>query len=343
MSLNRKTLASLLLVFFLSHPTVLCAAPPIDKPAESPGLRAGIIGLDTSHAGEFTKLLNDPKAKDDLAGVRVVAAFPGGSDIPSSHDRVGKFTAEIKAMHVEIVDSIPALLDKVDVVLLESVDGRQHLEQVRPVFAARKPVFIDKPLAGSLADALTIAELGEKSGTPWFSSSALRFARDTQAARADAKIGAIVGCDAWGPCHLEATHPDLYWYGIHGVETLYTIMGTGCETVSRSHTDGTDFAVGVWKDGRIGTFRGIRDGKQDYGATVFGKSGIAQAGHFDGYGPLVVEIVKFFKTRKPPVRAEETIEMMTFMEAADESRRHGGAPVKLTDVLAKAWGKNGGR
>jgi hypothetical protein len=315
------------------------SGPPSDKPAETPVLRAGIIGLDTSHVVDFTKALNDPKAGDDLAGVRVVAAFPGGSEIPSSHDRVAKFTEQVNGMGVEIVDSIPAVLDKVDVVLLESVDGRQHLEQARAVFRTGKPTFIDKPLAGSLADALAIAELGETTKTPWFSSSALRFARDTQAARSDMKIGAIVGCDAWGPCHLEPTHPDLYWYGVHGVETLFTIMGTGCETVSRAHSEGTDLAVGVWKVGRIGTFRGIREGKEGYGATVFGKLGIGTAGHFEGYRPLIVEIVKFFRTRQPPVRAEETVEIMAFMEAADESRRQGGGPVKLADVIAKARGK----
>jgi predicted dehydrogenase len=318
---------------------VKAEGPTSDKSVDSPAIRAGIIGLDTSHVVEFTKLLNDPKAGEDLAGLRVVAAFPGGSEIPSSRDRVAKFTEQVKGMGVEIVDSIPALLDKVDVVLLESVDGRQHLEQARAAFKAGKPTFIDKPLAGSLADALAIAELGDTTKTPWFSSSALRFARDTQAARNDATIGTVVGCDAWGPCHLEPTHPDLYWYGVHGVETLFTIMGTGCETVSRAHSDGTDLAVGVWKGGRIGTFRGIREGKEGYGATVFGKSGVAAAGHFESYRPLVVEIVKFFKTRQPPIRAEETIEIMAFMEAADESRRQGGAPVKLGDVMAKARGK----
>ena len=117
---------------------------------------------------------------------------------------------------------------------------------------------------------------------------------------------------------------------------LYTIMGTGCETVARTHTDGTDVAVGVWKGGRVGIFRGIREGKEDYGATVFGKAGIVEVGHNDGYRPLVVEIVKFFKTRQPPVDVRETIEMMTFMEAADESRRQGGKPVALAEVLAKA-------
>ena len=57
---------------------------------------------------------------------------------------------------------------------------------------------------------------------------------------------------------------------------------------------------------------------------------------FGGYLPLVVEIAKFFKTGKPPVAAEETLEIYTFMEAADESKRQGGKSVKLADVLAAA-------
>jgi predicted dehydrogenase len=224
----------------------------------------------------------------------------------------------------------------VDVVLLESVDGRPHLEQVRPVFAARKPVFIDKPLAGSLADAIAIYELGKKHDVPWFSSSSLRFGSGIQAMRNNDAIGAVTGCDAWGPCSLEEHHPDLFWYGVHGVEILYTIMGPGCETVQRAQTKGTEFVTGVWNDGRIGTFRGIRDGKADYGATVFGKKGIAPAGKYDGYKPLVQEIARFFRTGKPPVAPEETLELFAFMEAADESKRQGGRPVTIQSVMEKA-------
>lgn len=302
-----------------------------------PPLRAGIIGLDTSHCVAFTKIFNDPKAGGDLAGVKVVAAFPGGSsDIASSRDRVEGFTKQMQGMNVEIVDSIPALLAKVDVVLLESVDGRPHLEQVRPVMEAGKPVFIDKPLAASLADAIAIAELGKKHGVPWFSSSALRFGPSVQKAGHDEKIGDVVGCDAWSPCPLEPTHPDLFWYGIHGVETLFTVMGPGCASVSRTQTKGTDVVVGVWTDGRIGTFRGLRTGKEGYGGTVFGTKGIGPVGGYEGYQPLVEQIARFFKTRKPPVSADETLQIMAFMEAADESKRQHGAPVTLDSVMAKA-------
>ncbi len=307
-----------------------------DEPSKP--IRAGIIGLDTSHVTAFTQLLNAAEPKPGVAGVRVVAAYPGGSaDVASSRDRVEGYTQELRDKYgVAIVGSIEELLARVDVVLLESVDGRPHLEQARPVFQAHKPVFIDKPVAGSLADAIAILELARATNTPCFSSSSLRFSAGIAGMRTNAKVGEILGCDAYGPCSLEEHHPDLFWYGIHGVETLFTIMGTGCERVTRIQTEGTELAAGVWKGGRIGTFRGIRQGHHDYGATVFGTKGIAPAGGYGGYEPLVVEIVKFFKSGKPPVSAEETIEIFAFMEAADESKRQGGKPVAIESVMAKA-------
>src|SRR5262249_39701522 len=153
------------------------------------------------------------------------------------------------------------LLPKVDVILLESVDGRPHLKQVIPVFKAHKPVFIDKPVAGSLADALRIFQLAKEHNVPCFSSSSLRFSPDIQRMKANAKVGGIIGCDAYGPCSLEEHHPDLFWYGIHTVEMLYTLMGTGCKSVVRVHTKDTDLVTGTWDGGRIGTFRGIRQEK----------------------------------------------------------------------------------
>ncbi len=319
---------------------VLTAAGPkaVAGDKAPPLIRVGIIGLDTSHVTAFTALLNSPKAKGDLAGFRVVAAYPGGSnDIPDSYKRLKTFTDTLRDKYqVEIVKSIDELLEKVDVVLLESVDGRPHLQQVIPVLKAGKRVFIDKPIAGSLADALRIFALSRKYKVPVFSSSSLRFSPGIQAMRKNPKVGDVLGCDAYGPCSLEPHHPDLFWYGVHGVETLFTIMGTGCEKVARVQTKDYELVTGTWQDGRVGTFRGIRRGKSGYGAMVFGTKGIAPSGGYGGYEPLVVEICKFFRTGQPPVRAEETIEMFAFMEAADESKRRGGAPVTVRSVLERA-------
>jgi hypothetical protein len=300
-------------------------------------LRAGIIGLDTSHVIAFTKVLNDAKATGAMAKVKIVAGFPAGTDISASKDRVKKYTEQLRGMGLEIVDSIPALLAKVDVVLLESVDGRPHLEQVIPVLKVGKPVFIDKPLAGTLADAIAIDQLAKKYKTPWFSSSSLRFSPGILEYRMEhAKIGKIIGCAAWGPCPTEKTHPDLFWYGVHGVETLFTIMGPGCVQVTRVRTDGAELVTGVWADGRIGTFRGIRAGKSGYGAMVFGSKGISPSGGYGGYKPLVEKIAQFFLDKKPAVDHAETLEIFAFMEAADESKRQGGKAVSIKDVMDKA-------
>jgi len=220
--------------------------------------------------------------------------------------------------------------------MILSIDGRAHLEQAKPVFAAGKRVYIDKPIAGSLADAVRIFRLAEEHNVPCFSSSSLRFAPDTIGMRTNPEIGEIRGCDQYSPCPLEEHHPDFFWYGIHGVEPLYTVMGLGCKTVTRVHAEGQDVAVGVWEGGRIGTVRGIRDSRRGYGSTVFGTKAILTAGGFGGYEPLLVEIVKFFKTGKPPVSAEETLEIFAFMEAADESKRQGGCPVSIESVMQKA-------
>lgn len=299
-------------------------------------LRIGIIGLDTSHSLAFTELLNQDNGANELAGCRVVAVYPPGSpDIESSVSRLPAYKEKIVTMGVEIVDTIPALLERVDAVLLESNDGRPHLEQLRPVLAAHKPVFVDKPVAGTLVDSIKIYREAAQAQVPIFSSSSLRYTAAAQQARRG-ELGKVFGCDARSPCSLEKTHPDLFWYGIHGVESLFTVMGTGCEQVVRMTSPGTDVVMGQWSDGRIGTFRGIREGHADYGGTIFTEKSATALGGYEGYRPLVVEIVKFFRSGKPPVDPRETLEIYAFMEAADASKRQGGAPVRLETIMQAA-------
>jgi len=264
--------------------------------SEGKVIRLGIIGLDTSHVTAFTKIINDPKSK---TGCRVVAAYPGGSpDIPASADRLEMFTNRMRDhFKVEIVPSIAELCQKVDGVLLESNDGRIHLEQAKLVIAAGKPVFIDKPMAASLADVMEIFQLARENNVPCWSSSCARYSPYILGLCDNEEVGEIVGCYAYNGCTTEKHHPDLYWYGVHGVEMMSTIMGTGCISVSRTHTPGTDVVVGIWKDGRVGTYRGKRLGR-GHGAVVFGTKGTAHTNTFGGYEPLCDEIGKFFQTKK---------------------------------------------
>lgn len=327
-----KSLAAAAMMMMLPLATNLSLAR-----AEETALRIGIIGLDTSHVPAFTKeFQRDPPSDPALAGFKVVAAYPYGSaDIESSASRIPRYTAEVQGLGVEVVDSIAALLPQVDCVLLETNDGRLHLQQALEVFQAGKPVFIDKPTGSNLSEVVAIYRAAEHFGTPMFSSSSLRFSQGAQAVRAG-KYGRVLGCAAYSPCALEPTHVDLFWYGIHGVETLFTCMGAGCESVSHTSTADFELAVGVWDDGRIGTFRGIRHGKAGYGGTAYGENEIGQIGGYDGYRPLVVEIAKFFRTHDPPIDPRETVQLYAFMQAALESKRAGGKPVTIAEVMEAA-------
>lgn len=298
--------------------------------------RIGIIGLDTSHSIAFTAALNKQDADPEFAGYKVVAAYPkGSSEIKSSYERIPKYTEDVKKLGVEIVDSIDDLLAKVDAVLLETNDGRLHLEQVIPVLKAGKRVFVDKPVAASLSDAIAIFNASSYYNVPLFSSSSLRYIGGAKEI-AEGSVGKVLGADAFSPCTLEKTHPDLFWYGIHGVETLFTLMGTGCKSVVRTSVTDTDLVTGTWEDGRIGTFRGIRSGKADYGGIAYGEKGILVLGKYSGYAPLLGKIIEFFKTGIPPVTAQETLEIFTFMAAAEESKLRGGIPVATEEVFQKA-------
>jgi hypothetical protein len=328
---NRNCILALTLLFSLTALQHAMAKEGI--------IRAGIVGCDTSHVEAFTKLINNPDATGPFADVEVVAAWPGGSpDMKKeSMDRVPGYVKKLKEMHVKIVDSLDELADQCDVFMLESVDGRPHLKQFRAI-AKGKPVFVDKPAAGSLADLLTIYRVADETHTPVYTSSSLRFVREVQDAAKNKSIGDIVGCETLSPMEIQSAHPDLFWYGIHGVEPLFTIMGTGCQTVTRVDSPLSTIVAGKWNDGRIGSYRGLKKGYY-YALSLYGTKKVIQETGYpgkQGYDPAVTVMCEFFKTKKPPVGREETIEIYAFMEAADASKKAGGKPVQLADIIDQA-------
>ena len=311
------------------------ALSPAGQTTESPSwaakeLRAGIIGTDTSHVPQFVKTFHSrPEWK-----IRIVAAFKGGSpDLPLSANRLEGFAKIIQAAGVEIVDSIEALLPKVDVVLLTSVDGRPHLAQVTPVFKAGKRVFIDKPLAAGLDDARSILALSAQTRTPFFSASSVRFHPEIPGLRAHADLGRIKKVEATYVLNTIEFHPDLFFYGIHGVEALYAVMGTGCVSVSRKTEGEADVTTGTWKDGRLGAYRGLpkADPKQPL-LRIDGEKGTAETTGAAGSDGLARAIAEFFHTGRSPVGVAQTIEVIEFMTAAQLSKERGGREVTLAEL-----------
>ena len=296
--------------------------------AQTPVIRVGIIGTDTSHVTAFTRLLNDANDPNHVPGARVVAAFKAGSpDVEASRTRIDKFAAELRdRWSVEFVDSIEQLTQRVDAVLLESVEGRPHLEQVRPVLKAGKRVFIDKPLTASYADAREIVRLSRESGVPFFSSSSLRFAADVQAIRNSDKHDGICGA-FYGPENLEPPC-DLFWYGIHAVEMRARFWNRPSR--SRDQGDPATPSSGD-RTAASSTCAGLIEGGRERRRRVRSEGGAATPVCEDRL-PGACQDRQVLPDGRSRRFRRRTLEIIAFMEAAGLSKVRGGAPVMLGDV-----------
>lgn len=292
-------------------------------------LKIGMIGLDTSHCGLFTNLLNSPEHQFHVPGGKVTLAYPGGSeDLHSSISRVAGYTEEMRSKYgVAITDSIEEVADRTDAIFLTSVDGRTHLEQFERIARFGKPVYINKPFALSTHEAQAILELADKHGATVMSCSSLRYADPLVSSLQSDERGPVIGADAFSLMPLEPTNPGWYWYGIHAVEMLYTAMSAGCQAVRAYGQGDSEIAVGMWEGGKVGTVRGNRANNHEYGITVHrDKGSIAVsplAGERPFYAQFVQEVVKMFQSGVSPISAKEMLEIIRFMEAANESRETG--------------------
>lgn len=303
-------------------------------------IRLGVLDFDTSHVVEFTKRLNHKDTPKDqwVDGASVVIGCPGESKIMP--ERIADYKKTMTKLGVPLVTKPADMIGKVDGMLIESQEGGVHYERAKPFIEAGIPCFIDKPFTCSLADARKIVELAKKKKVPIFSSSSLRYAPDVVSFMADVpkKHGKVLGALAYSPAKYYenkkdkvARNPGLYHYGVHGVEILYTLMGPGCQRVTNTNEKNVEIVTGQWKDGRLGSYRGIRAGRSGYGFIAFTEKTIKQV-DIDTkviYRELLKQIVAFFKDKKAPVPIEETVEMMGFMESAMKSGANHGNGEKV--------------
>ena len=330
-------------------------------------VKVGILGIDNFGSVAYTEFLNRPHAEGVFEGVRVVAAYPVGSeDYPESADLTARWKKQLLDMYqnpkdpkdavppIEFVDSLEELLKRVDAVMIFSMDGRLHLPQATAVLKAGKRLFISRPLASSPADAIAILKLSQETKTPCWSSSQHRFSGGFIGMRNHPEVGKVLGCDVYGGYSVTAPEADKFTRPLHSIETLYTIMGPGVVKVSCTSTPTAESITAVWADGRVGTYRGIKEGAVKYSATVFGDKGVSTAGIYGhgvptngivptndkyvGYEGLAIEIAKFLKGGPVPVSPQETLEIFAVMQAAEDSKAQNGLPVPLPN-LAKDLAK----
>jgi len=298
-------------------------------------LTVGLVGLDTSHVKAFTSLLNDKSHESHVPGAKVVAGYPGGSaDFPSSINRVEGFTTELRGKYgVEILDSPEAVAERVDLLFITAVDGRTHLDYFERTIGFRKPTFIDKPFATSVANAEAQLKVAKDAGVPMMSCSSLRYTDLFVEAMADKEAGAVWGIDTAGPMNIEPTQGGLFWYGIHGIEMVVAAMGVGAVRVRDVANDEFDLVTIEYRDGRIATYRGTRKGKGGFAVRLHREKAVQQfdpsASARPGYAGMLEAIMRSLPTGRSDIPAEEMLEVVRIIEAANTSRSSDGKAVDI--------------
>ena len=298
-------------------------------------LRLGIVDLDSSHSVEFSRRFNHAGVDREqwVNGAQVVAAWSGGSLM--APERIPGFQAELENIGVAIVDSYEQLIEQIDGVLILSLCGNCHLEKARPFLEAGIPTFVDKPFACSISDARKIIEIAQQNQTTLLNSSALRFSQEVkESAIQNQRLGKTNGAITYGPAKRSDGNPGLFHYGIHSVELLFELLGSGCATVSTTWSEEAEIVTGIWSDGRIGTVRGNRTGVTSYGFVAYCEDGVVSetvSTRF-AYRNLCREIVKTFESKSPSVTHESNLDVVRFVLASLKSEQSSGQPVSLRDI-----------
>ena len=294
-------------------------------------LKIGLVGLDTSHAVAYSQLLNLDENKDLFPGGRVAVAFPGGNpEWAMSWDRVDGFTARLgDEFGVTIVNSVEQVAQQSDLVFITAVDGRQHLELYEQIAPSGRPVFIDKPFTTNLKDAQVILRRSHEVGAPVMSCSALRYAETFTKALRDDSLGPIVGVEVFGPMTIEDTLPGFLWYGCHGVEMAVAAMGPGCRHVQVLSRADADILAMAWEDGRVATYRGLRNAHTQFGAIIHREKGFqavdVSSASKPYYHSLLEAILRSLPEGRSDVPEAEMLEVVRLMVEGNALRAGSGA------------------
>lgn len=282
-------------------------------------IRVGLVGVNTSHADAFSRILNGTASESPTVdGARVVSVWGGDEH----RDRVTELVDAYRIEHrVEHPNEMPGTIDAV-LIVDDTGGGESHAALARPFLEAGLPTFIDKPMSTSHDDAVALFDLAARTGAPLMSCSALRFAVELDAARAELdRIGPLSSVISTGP-------GDWYYYGVHAVELLGAVIGTGATVLHRHAFDQRDIAVIEYGNGPTAVVQTLRDASYVFELVAYGQHGhvsIQVADSLGFYSNTMREVVKMAETGIAPLTADQTLEVLGILRAGVSSAETGGA------------------
>lgn len=277
-------------------------------------IRFGLIGVDSSHALQFTRLFGDGRSGRVPGGV-VTAAWqaPTSADFPPSRDRNDENARALADLGVPLLDSPEAVVAASDALLLVSSDARTRGEQFARVAPAGKPVYVDTRFAADAQEARRMLHLAADSGCLVLSGSPKRFTPEFLALPAG-----VESIELRGPLVVQPGHPGLAWYGVHLVDLAVAVFGPGCALVEPR---GTGVRL-VWPDGRSATLSGPAEWDpwtRGRARTAAGEVGFAIESNEGMLTGILESVVRSCRSQAPNIDPAEILEISAIVAAGSEA------------------------
>ena len=287
-------------------------------------IRCAIIGLDTSHATEFPKFIQDPamEAEFQVKSMTVTRTLRFGTPFQKK-EGLDKRQVYLESIGIRVTENFEEAVSDCDAIFIEINDPTLHLEYFRKCAVLGKPIFLDKPFADTLEHAGEILKTARENHVRFFTASSLRF--DANIVKAHEEMPEIEQGITWGPLGRASAGSSVVWYGVHTFEMLEKIMGTGAIAVTSVPDRMGVVCTVAYEDGRRGVVQLTR-GNYSYGG-VLRKEGENRMFTFVGgkhlYHNLVEDIGRFFAGETDGVPLNESYEIMAMLEAAELSLQNG--------------------
>ena len=287
--------------------------------------RIGLVGLCTSHPEGWVPVMRD-LAKEGIADIEVVACWDSGETRPA--DFAKTFARDFNIPHTPA--TLEEMLPLVDGVIVHTTNWDKHLEQARIFVEADKAVYLDKPVAGNLAEINQILDW-IKMGKRVTGGSVLRYCYEVVACAktvAEANETIYTGYSVIGV--------DDFNYGVHGYATLIAAMGPEVLSVQYIASSNQKQIVLKFKNGRVGILTVGKTRWLPFNLTATTECKVHQVAvdNTKLYRAMLEKVMPYFsgKTDEVPLEGNSLVMPELAALAAKQSWLNGGAEVFITDI-----------
>lgn len=286
-------------------------------------IKIGLVNLDTSHPKSFSAYLNSGNR------ARYAAVFNDGF---RGDDEVEGF---MKMAGVEKrCSTIRELAGCVDIGFIQGCNWDKHPEQIQPFLDAGKPVYIDKPMVGNLADCKKLEKLAQK-GAKILAGASVRYAEEITVflRKPESERGKILTI-------FGTSGVDEFFYAINIVEAIHELSKSrpaSAKFVGRTHVEGglcETFFV-TFENGVTAMYNSCIGPWHPLHLVIMTTKGTYPIS-FDSKKfpqPLLNHICDYMETGTCDLSSvQEVTDSVKIMLAARISRQKGGKEVKLMDI-----------